>query len=190
MLNTFFIFPQHDTTARTGRYGHRTRNMAAKLRRGTRLRAAQLLGRKLDEMRARYLPDSRTFVYQDESAESVCGFVSLVENYVAALFVHPDRQGQGIGRRLLQWAAAQYPTLELSGIRRKQTGRTLLPPGRFRNPTGTDRCEYRPQRAAFTASKQAILNHPMSNPRVTYRFTAMPVLQLRPQKTRRDASKR
>ena len=50
----------------------------------------------------------------DESAESVCGFVSLVENYVAALFVHPDRQGQGIGRRLLQWAAAQYPTLELS----------------------------------------------------------------------------
>ena len=57
---------------------------------------------KLDEMRTRYLPDSRTFVYQDESAESVCGFVSLVENYVAALFVHPDRQGQGIGRRLLQ----------------------------------------------------------------------------------------
>ena len=56
---------------------------------------------KLDEMRTRYLPDSRTFVYQ-------------VENYVAALFVHPDRQGQGIGRRLLQWAAAQYPTLELS----------------------------------------------------------------------------
>ena len=46
---------------------------------------------KLDEMRTRYLPDSRTFVYQDESAESVCGFVSLVENYVAALFVHPDR---------------------------------------------------------------------------------------------------
>ena len=45
---------------------------------------------KLDEMRTRYLPDSRTFVYQDESAESVCGFVSL------------------------QWAAAQYPTLELS----------------------------------------------------------------------------
>lgn len=45
---------------------------------------------KLDEMRTRYLPDSRTFVYQDESAESVCGFVSLVENYVAALFVHPD----------------------------------------------------------------------------------------------------
>ena len=65
-------------------------------------------------MRTRYLPDSRTFVYQDESAESVCGFVSLVENYVAALFVHPDRQGQGIGRRLLQWASAQYPTLELS----------------------------------------------------------------------------
>lgn len=30
---------------------------------------------KLDEMRTRYLPDSRTFVYQDESAESVCGFV-------------------------------------------------------------------------------------------------------------------
>ena len=25
---------------------------------------------KLDEMRTRYLPDSRTFVYQDESAES------------------------------------------------------------------------------------------------------------------------
>ena len=143
---------------------------------------------KLDEMRTRYLPDSRTFVYQDESAESVCGFVSLVENYVAALFVHPDRtryrtSPAAMGRSAISDAGTER-------IRRKQTGRTLLPPGRFRNPTGTDRCEYRPQRAAFTASKQAILNHPMSNPRVTYRFTAMPVLQLRPQKTRRDASKR
>lgn len=64
-------------------------------------------------MRTRYLPDSRTFVYQDESAESVCGFVSLVENYVAALFVHPT------GRDKVSDAAAAMgrsaiPTLELS----------------------------------------------------------------------------
>ncbi len=145
---------------------------------------------KLDEMRTRYLPDSRTFVYQDESAESVCGFVSLVENYVAALFVHPDRQGQGIGRRLLQWAAAQYPTLELSVYaENKRAVRFYLREGFEIRQEQTDANTGRKE-LLFTASKQAILNHLMSNPRVTYRFTAMPVLQLRPQKTRRDTSKR
>lgn len=145
---------------------------------------------KLDEMRTRYLPDSRTFVYQDESAERRLR-IRLAGRKLCRGPIRPSRPAgtryrtppAAMGRSAISDAGTER-------IRRKQTGRTLLPPGRFRNPTGTDRCEYRPQRAAFTASKQAILNHPMSNPRVTYRFTAMPVLQLRPQKTRRDASKR
>lgn len=69
---------------------------------------------KLDEMRNRYLPNSRTFVYLDDSTGAVCGFISLIENYIAALFVASDRQRKGIGHSLLQWAGSLYPTLELS----------------------------------------------------------------------------
>ena len=190
MLNTFFIFPQQDTTARTGRYGHHTGNMAAKLRRGTRLRAAQLLGREVGR-NENPLPARLPHVRLPGRIGGKRLRIRLAGRKLCRGPIRPSRPAgtryrtppAAMGRSAISDAGTER-------IRRKQTGRTLLPPGRFRNPTGTDRCEYRPQRAAFTASKQAILNHPMSNPRVTYRFTAMPVLQLRPQKTRRDASKR
>lgn len=69
---------------------------------------------KRKQMRDDYLPASLTVVWEDERTGTVAGFLSLVENYIAALFVQPAMQGRGVGKRLLEWAKAQHDTLELA----------------------------------------------------------------------------
>ncbi len=46
-----------------------------------------------------YLPLATTFVACRDGVP--VGFISMLKNHIAALFVDPDMQGQGIGRRLL-----------------------------------------------------------------------------------------
>jgi len=67
---------------------------------------------KLNDMRHIYLPQSNTFVIEENSI--IVGFISLVENYIAALFVHPINQGKGFGKKLLQHAKELYPELILN----------------------------------------------------------------------------
>lgn len=44
----------------------------------------------------------------------VVGFLATFGNYIGALFVSPDAQGSGIGRRLIEHAQARCASLELS----------------------------------------------------------------------------
>ena len=57
---------------------------------------------KLDDMRNVYIPNSETLVYEDEGG--VAGFFSLYQNTLAAIFVSPDKQRNGIGKMLLDKA--------------------------------------------------------------------------------------
>lgn len=60
-----------------------------------------------------YLPHSTTYVY--ESKKSVQGFISIIEgNFIGALFVHPNNQGNGIGSALLKEALSHYPQVNLA----------------------------------------------------------------------------
>ena len=70
--------------------------------------------KQLDAMRGHYLPSARTFVHQDDATGRITGFVSLTGNFVAALFVDPDRQSEGIGRNLLERAGSLHESLRLS----------------------------------------------------------------------------
>ncbi|MDX5593109.1 N-acetyltransferase [Pseudovibrio sp. SPO723] len=63
-------------------------------------------------MRDTYLPASETWVCVQEG--QVLGFLSLLENSLAALFVAPHSQGRGLGYALMKHAKAQRNTLELS----------------------------------------------------------------------------
>ncbi|WP_432452425.1 N-acetyltransferase [Agarivorans sp. QJM3NY_29] len=54
---------------------------------------------QLATMRDVYLPNSEVYVYQQQS--SVGGFYALHGNTLAALFVKPSLQGQGIGKALI-----------------------------------------------------------------------------------------
>ncbi|WP_346798001.1 GNAT family N-acetyltransferase [Halomonas sp. Bachu 37] len=66
---------------------------------------------RIEDMKTVYLPNSETYVSVSES--DVRGFVSLVDEHLAALFVHPSAQGQGYGKQLLVFAQSKRQVLSL-----------------------------------------------------------------------------
>lgn len=66
---------------------------------------------KVGDMKNVYLPACETYVYEDE--QGIRGFLSLQGNTLAALFVSPEYQGQGIGRKLVERAKDLRGHLEL-----------------------------------------------------------------------------
>lgn len=67
---------------------------------------------KLDDMRNVYIPASETFVYDSDS--EVKGFFSLHDHTLAAIFVAPGCQGQGIGKELMGKVKALRPSITLN----------------------------------------------------------------------------
>ncbi|MCE0492458.1 N-acetyltransferase [Vibrio salinus] len=65
-----------------------------------------------EAMRTIYLPASDSYIFENE--HGVVGFCSLYENHLAALFVAPEYQRQGIGKKLLDHAKKQAKKLTLS----------------------------------------------------------------------------
>ena len=57
---------------------------------------------KIKDMKYAYIPSSESYVYENKTG--ICGFFSLSENILAAIFVAPSQQGKGIGMKLLQTA--------------------------------------------------------------------------------------
>lgn len=55
----------------------------------------------LESLKKKYLPEADTFVAEIEG--QVVGFISLMGNYIGALFVDAPYQKQGIGRALLEF---------------------------------------------------------------------------------------
>ncbi|BCS97561.1 acetyltransferase [Desulfoluna limicola] len=67
---------------------------------------------KVPEMQEVYLPASETYVVEDEGA--IKGFVSLYEDSLAAIFVSPGAQGEGLGRQLMAKAKEVRQSLTLT----------------------------------------------------------------------------
>lgn len=60
-----------------------------------------------------YIPMSETFVYKD--VQGIKGFISVINNeFIGALFVDIDFQGNGIGKQLLDYAVSKYGKLQLA----------------------------------------------------------------------------
>nr|WP_314482594.1 GNAT family N-acetyltransferase [uncultured Pseudomonas sp.] len=74
---------------------------------------------ELEAMRTEYLPASETFVV--EQREAVVGFISLLGDTGAALFVAPASQGMGVGSRLLDYAKQRSTRLELKVYRTNES---------------------------------------------------------------------
>ncbi|HLT06469.1 MAG TPA: N-acetyltransferase [Cyclobacteriaceae bacterium] len=62
-------------------------------------------------MEEHYLPLSEVYVAEENG--HILGFIALIDQQVAALFVHPDHQGKGIGKLLLQHTQSLREVLEL-----------------------------------------------------------------------------
>lgn len=68
---------------------------------------------RYEEVKNRYLPASRTFVYTEGS--DVCGFVSVLDgSFIGALFVDESFQNHGIGSLLIRYCQDHWPELTLS----------------------------------------------------------------------------
>lgn len=65
-------------------------------------------------MREIYIPQSETFVHTDDTTGEVIGFISLSGDYLAAIFVDPARQGEGIGQALMAHTKTLKSKLELN----------------------------------------------------------------------------
>ncbi|MBE3936079.1 N-acetyltransferase [Vibrio parahaemolyticus] len=81
--------------------------------------SAEFWESQVENMRNIYIPASETYVYEAES--KVVGFYALYENSLAAIFVSPELQGQGIGKQLLSHAKARRAVLSLSVYKENQT---------------------------------------------------------------------
>lgn len=73
---------------------------------------------QVDAMRTLYLPASEVYVFERDSV--VVGFYALHGDNLAALFVAPAFQGQGIGSQLIAHGKRQRAVLSLSVYQRNQ----------------------------------------------------------------------
>lgn len=63
------------------------------------------------DMKNTYLPVSDTYVLEKD--EKIVGFVSMVEQYLAALFIDAAEQSKGCGTRLVDYVKNNYSQIRL-----------------------------------------------------------------------------
>ncbi|WP_028582054.1 N-acetyltransferase [Desulfogranum japonicum] len=66
---------------------------------------------KVNDMREIYLPASESYVYEERG--DILGFLSIYQNNLAAIFVSPLKQGNGIGSKLIEHVKSKYQVLNL-----------------------------------------------------------------------------
>ena len=66
------------------------------------------------EMVNSILPEAEVYVYENTKTNEILGFIGLMDNYIAGLFVKEGSQSQGIGKKLLDYAKTVKEHLTLS----------------------------------------------------------------------------
>ena len=64
-----------------------------------------------EDMAKKYIPKSDTYIIEENN--EFRGFISMVDNYLAAIFVDKKFQGKGYGKKLLDYAKEQKDSIEL-----------------------------------------------------------------------------
>ena len=90
----------------------------------------KFLDQERTNLREQFLPNSQTWVKEKEG--QVVGFISLIENEVGGIFVHPHWQKQGVGKGLLDKAASLHEILELDVFAANEQGRAFYAKYGFR----------------------------------------------------------
>lgn len=75
------------------------------------------------DMREIYIPNAKTWVYEENN--TVIGFISMVNNEIAGLFVMPDQHSKGIGTRLVNHIIELYEDLEVEVFEKNIIGRAF-----------------------------------------------------------------
>jgi len=75
------------------------------------------------DMRELYLPNALTWVYEEDL--KVIGFISMLENEIAGLFVIPDEHARGIGTALVNHVGRTHEFLEVEVFEKNEIGRAF-----------------------------------------------------------------
>jgi len=73
------------------------------------------------DLREKYLPQAESWVAIEEG--EIVGFISLLGDYIGGLFIAPNYQGRGIGKKLVAKALETRKTLEV-GVYKKNVAAT------------------------------------------------------------------
>lgn len=60
------------------------------------------------------LPEAKVYVFEEEKTKQLLGFIGLMKNYIAGLFVIKTRQSQGTGKQLMDYVKKKYSALTLT----------------------------------------------------------------------------
>ena len=74
-------------------------------------------------MREMYIPNSETWVYEEEG--KIIGFISMMGNEIAGLFVLPNHQSKGIGKQMVDFISDLHEELEVEVFRKNKIGRAF-----------------------------------------------------------------
>jgi putative acetyltransferase len=65
-----------------------------------------------------YIPNSETYVAIEN--DEIIGFVSMAENYLAAIFVNNKNQGKGVGKKLLNFVKDRREIIQLKAYKKNK----------------------------------------------------------------------
>jgi putative acetyltransferase len=87
------------------------------------------------DMREIYLPnpDAKTYVYV--KSKEILGFISMIENEIAGLFVNPEHHSKGIGSALVNYIKDNYDSLEVEVFKNNKIGRAFYDKYGFKKVT-------------------------------------------------------
>lgn len=60
------------------------------------------------------LPQAEVYVYEDDDTRQIMGFIGLIKNYIAGIFIKETVQSNGIGKQLLDYVKRIKDNLSLS----------------------------------------------------------------------------
>ncbi len=80
---------------------------------------------KTEAMRSVYLRAAQVFVFENDETGCAEGFIAMVEDYLAALFVAPSCQGKGIGRQLMETVREQHTHIHLAVYSKNESALTF-----------------------------------------------------------------
>ena len=66
------------------------------------------------------LPHAEIYVYEDDCAKQIDGFIGLNDSYIEGIFVKAEAQSKGIGKQLLDHAKKIKSTLRLNVYRKNK----------------------------------------------------------------------
>lgn len=60
------------------------------------------------------LPQAEVYVYEEDDANEIAGFIGLTDHYIAGIFVKEAAQSKGIGKQLLHYVKETRADMSLS----------------------------------------------------------------------------